>query len=140
MAATSFGGPTLWVSRLRLVSCVGQSLMWRTRFSCKGAFLSRRYSGTFCTTARAASSMYHVPFVIQVAKPTAKARTVCVCVCVCVTVSRASSLSVCVSRASSLKRRCRPYKGTLTPPEGGGHSYGPVGSARQGGRDTPASR
>ena len=27
---------------------------------------------------------------------------------------------VCVSRASSLKRRCRPYKGTLTSPEGGG--------------------
>ena len=27
---------------------------------------------------------------------------------------------VCVSRASSLKRRCRPYKGTLTSPEGEG--------------------
>ena len=25
-----------------------------------------------------------------------------------------------LSRASSLKRRCRPYKGTLTSPEGGG--------------------
>ena len=24
-----------------------------------------------------------------------------------------------LSRASSLKRRCRPYKGTLTSPEGG---------------------
>ena len=39
-------------------------------------------------------------------------------------------MCVCASRASSLKRRCRPYKGTLTSPEGGGHSYGPVGSAR----------
>ena len=29
-------------------------------------------------------------------------------------------MCVCVSHASSLKRRCRPYKGTLTSPEGGG--------------------
>jgi hypothetical protein len=30
------------------------------------------------------------------------------------------SVCVCVSRASSLKRRCRPYEGTLTSPKGGG--------------------
>ena len=40
---------------------------------------------------------------------------------------------VCVSRASSLKRRCRPYKGTLTSPElpkGGGHSFVRTGRQR----------
>jgi hypothetical protein len=34
------------------------------------------------------------------------------------------ALCVGVSRASSLKRRCRPYKGTLTSTEGGGVCVG----------------
>ena len=37
--------------------------------------------------------------------------------------TRSEGVCVFVSRASSLKRRCRPYKGTLTSPEGGGGAF-----------------